>query len=276
MHQDNDPLLYWRNDEPTNLKCTINMNLLCRCTNTIHPPPAHFLPPEDEQPKCPFSQKYWKSRKCIYLHSLSHCRPNGCQFSVSPPPTYSMGSVHKTACAGYSTLIITGNTGSKTQIKTNSFSFCSKLHFICMFYFQAIMEMSWSTARLTSGYSSVKIKLLWTELKAHLSHQLMRGKKRNLACYSRSMQTISKCFLWAGWIHLWTTVIFVCCHFRAIFTSNSIAMARKMMLGEMLPPSGSCEVLHAVSTVAVFSTVLMTELLHSIYRINRNNNSQNS
>lgn len=100
-----------------NLKCTINMNLLCRRTNMFHPPSPHPLPPEDEQLNYPFSKKYWKSRICIYLHSLSHCRPNGCQFSVSPPPTYSMGSVHKTACAGYSTLIITGSIDWKTQIE---------------------------------------------------------------------------------------------------------------------------------------------------------------
>lgn len=64
-----------------------------------------------------FLEKYWKSRISIYLHSLSRCRAIGCQFSVSPPPTYSMGSVHKTACAGYSAQIITGSNNWKRQIE---------------------------------------------------------------------------------------------------------------------------------------------------------------
>lgn len=50
--------------------------------------------------------------------------------------------------------------------------------------------MSWSTSSVTPGYSSVKNKLLWTELKAPLSLRL--SEKRNLACYSWSMQTIAK------------------------------------------------------------------------------------
>lgn len=130
---------------------------------------------------------------CIYLHSLSHCRPNGCQFSVSPPPTYSMGSVPKTACAGYSTLIITGSTDWRTDWKI-ALPWCKKfllktsLH---LFYYKAIVEMSSSTSSITPGYSSVKNKLLWTQLKAHLSHRLT-GKKRNFAYCFWSMQTIAK------------------------------------------------------------------------------------
>lgn len=118
-HQDNDPLLYSRDCEPTNLTCAMNINLLCRCTHMFHPPPPHPLPPEDEQLNSLFffQLKHWKSRISIYLHSLSRCRAIGCQFSVSPTPTYSMGSVHKTACAEYSTLIITGSPDWKTDWK---------------------------------------------------------------------------------------------------------------------------------------------------------------
>lgn len=78
------------------------MDLLRRRTHMFHPPPPPPLPPGDEQLNSPFFSETLKLKDFhLFTFISSRCRATGCQFYISPPPTYSMGLCTYTAGAGY-------------------------------------------------------------------------------------------------------------------------------------------------------------------------------
>lgn len=191
FHQDNDPLLYWRHCEPTSLKCAVNMNLLCRCTNMFHPPPPPPPPPPFPTWRWTTTLSFffsWETLKVENFHRFAFIiAPQGKRLPVFRFTTAylqyglrAQDSMCRVQYTNYNWHHGPGDTDWKITW-WRKFLWGKKkrnFHFIFVFYYKAIMEMSLQTSSVTQGYSSVRNTLLWNEAKAHLFHRVVRGGKK--------------------------------------------------------------------------------------------------